>query len=101
VSAAAALAAAAMLAGAPVPQLVARVQATPACEVEVGGRRFVPAEGGSRAVADLRALRGARTAVMVAVQPKATYRCIGGAIYLLQRAGFREVSFEGLAAAPS
>jgi hypothetical protein len=70
------------------PPLVVRAASEgDACRAQIDGATFAPDElQGPR----LRALRGRR--LVVDADPDIPYRCMGGIVFMLQRAGFHIVS---------
>jgi hypothetical protein len=61
-----------------------------ACTIEIGGRKLTPDE--LLAIGRAQAKSG-RQAHIVSDMANTPYRCIGGAIFTLQRAGFKDVDF--------
>ena len=62
------------------------------CVVQVEGRRFGPALTSDKELLDfLQAQARRRHRALVQAVADSPYRCVGGAVFMLQRAGFRDV----------
>jgi len=79
----------------PLLELVLSRAGPTACRVTVAARSFDLPRDEAALTAALRALAHPpdRTTVIVARDPQIVYRCVGGAIYIAQRAGLTRVGF--------
>ncbi|TMJ17666.1 MAG: hypothetical protein E6G94_01795 [Alphaproteobacteria bacterium] len=79
------------------PLIVRAVTEGDACRVHVDGAAYAPDElTGPR----LQTLRAKTRRLVVDAAPGTPYRCVGGTVFMLQRAGFDIVSVQGNGAQP-
>jgi hypothetical protein len=82
----------------PLPIVISVVQPAD-CEVSVRGQSFILPADDERLLSALRDLRRDWKAVRVIGKTEIPYRCIGYAIFIAQRSGFKNVRFQAVSPA--
>lgn len=91
-----AVVAVAAAAGADRPTLPIELRFTPpgGCEIRFAGRAFSLPQDAEPMLAALREVREGRRSARITAYGEAPYRCVGFAVFLAQRAGFKNTTFK-------